>query len=34
MTDVFDHLLKYVGNDVYLWEMASVCQKRQTICGK
>ena len=28
MTKEFDKLLKYVGNDVCMWEMASVFEKR------
>ena len=29
----FDNRLKYVGNDVYIWEMAQVFKKRQNYVG-
>ena len=28
MGNVFDKRFKYVGNDVYIWEMAQVFEKR------
>ena len=28
MAEVFDKRFKYVGNDVYIWEMGEVCEKR------
>ena len=29
----FDKLLKYVGNDVYIWELAWVFEKRKKYLG-
>ena len=28
MAEVFEYRLKYVGNDVDLWEIAKICEKR------
>ena len=33
MSSEFDKWLKYVGNDVYIWELASVFQKRPKYLG-
>ena len=30
---MFDKRFKYVGNDVYIWEMAPVFEKRQNYVG-
>ena len=34
MTKEFEKRLIYVGNDVYIWELAEVFEKRPKICGK
>ena len=33
MSQEFDKWLKYVGNDVYIWEFASVFEKRPKYLG-
>ena len=33
MAEEFDKFLKYVGNDVYIWELALVFEKRLKYVG-